>query len=309
MRNSSPISDLFLNDENHGKDGAYRIFLQKLISHPMFTSASAMDLGAVVVLAQFMIARGMTNAILHVEAEYALRSRGVVNVTPVIDCLSLLNFLTPISGSLSYKFELFDGLNFESISHISSTTDKNRRTYNKKIPNEIVDGMFRLCSGENDISPVVVRLKLKGGLVAGVTEGFIGTGQNLFPNIDVHSQLLLASAWCEANEGKRKLATGIKKFINSWLTGASTNESIRRSFNSSVNKRNGFGGGGEYRKAAETLQKPAEIIQSGFSFGDDVCDDDFGLSSVNHATFSRTAVSDGGVHSSPDNIALPNRTR
>lgn len=45
--------------------------------------------------------------------------------------------------------------------------------------------------------------------------------QNTYPNVDVNQELLRMVAWIDANPAKRKTKTGIKRFINTWLSRAS----------------------------------------------------------------------------------------
>jgi len=63
--------------------------------------------------------------------------------------------------------------------------------------------------------------------------------QRAFPAVNVHQELMAMESWCDANPTKRKTKSGIKRFVNLWLTKAqnqggspqakkqSKNESIR----------------------------------------------------------------------------------
>ena len=63
--------------------------------------------------------------------------------------------------------------------------------------------------------------------------------QRAFPAVNVHQELMVMESWCDANPTKRKTKSGIKRFVNSWLSRAqdrggspqaqkqSKNESIR----------------------------------------------------------------------------------
>jgi len=63
--------------------------------------------------------------------------------------------------------------------------------------------------------------------------------QRVFPAVNVHQELMAMESWCDANPTKRKTKSGIKRFVNLWLTKAqnqggspmakksSKNESIR----------------------------------------------------------------------------------
>jgi hypothetical protein len=54
----------------------------------------------------------------------------------------------------------------------------------------------------------------------GITQQQIERWQGLFPGIDVLGQVRAAVAWCEANPTKRKTASGVPRFVTSWLTRA-----------------------------------------------------------------------------------------
>jgi len=49
-------------------------------------------------------------------------------------------------------------------------------------------------------------------------EGDVIAWQRAFPSVDVHQELRAMESWCDANPTKRKTKSGIKRFVNSWLT-------------------------------------------------------------------------------------------
>jgi len=53
-----------------------------------------------------------------------------------------------------------------------------------------------------------------------VTESDIAHYSELYPAVDVESQIRCMIGWCESNPGKRKTKTGVKGFITRWLSKA-----------------------------------------------------------------------------------------
>lgn len=70
-----------------------------------------------------------------------------------------------------------------------------------------------------DESQVVLWLPLNSGEHP-VTGDDIKQAAGLFPSIDVVQEFRAMYAWLDANKAKRKTKTGIKRFINSWLSRA-----------------------------------------------------------------------------------------
>ena len=70
-----------------------------------------------------------------------------------------------------------------------------------------------------DESQVVLWLPLNSGEHP-VTGDDIKQAMGLFPSIDVVQEFRAMYAWLDANQAKRKTKTGIKRFINSWLSRA-----------------------------------------------------------------------------------------
>jgi hypothetical protein len=50
------------------------------------------------------------------------------------------------------------------------------------------------------------------------TIGDIHIFKNCYPNIDVENELRKMEGWCHSNPAKRKTRTGIRRFINAWLS-------------------------------------------------------------------------------------------
>ena len=51
-----------------------------------------------------------------------------------------------------------------------------------------------------------------------VSQSDIDEWQELYPAVDVLQQLRAMRGWCDANPSRRKTKTGIRRFINSWLS-------------------------------------------------------------------------------------------
>lgn len=63
----------------------------------------------------------------------------------------------------------------------------------------------------------VARLILKNKTVHSVCESDVKHYKELYPAVDVLSELRKMQGWCENNPSRRKTAKGIGKFINNWL--------------------------------------------------------------------------------------------
>lgn len=44
--------------------------------------------------------------------------------------------------------------------------------------------------------------------------------QRAYPAVNVHQELAAMESWCDANPARRKTKSGIKRFVNLWLTKA-----------------------------------------------------------------------------------------
>lgn len=71
-----------------------------------------------------------------------------------------------------------------------------------------------------DTSPTVLEFPTvgKGPRHYDVTEAQVSTWMSLFPSVDVMQELRSALAWVIANEGRRKTAGGMPRFLVNWLT-------------------------------------------------------------------------------------------
>ena len=65
--------------------------------------------------------------------------------------------------------------------------------------------------------PPVITLLLNTGVEYPITQADVNGWMELYPAVDVMQELRAMKGWCEANPKKRKTASGIKRFVNSWL--------------------------------------------------------------------------------------------
>jgi hypothetical protein len=60
-------------------------------------------------------------------------------------------------------------------------------------------------------------LKLKSGEMFHFTRAEIAWLSDHYPGVDMERELTNMAEWCEHNPSRRKTATGIKRFVSSWL--------------------------------------------------------------------------------------------
>ncbi len=82
-----------------------------------------------------------------------------------------------------------------------------------------------LCSEPSEMptEPAVISLPLNDGSYHGVTQKEIDKYSELYPAVDVMQELRAMVGWCDSNPQRRKTKTGIKKFVNAWLSRAQNN--------------------------------------------------------------------------------------
>ena len=78
------------------------------------------------------------------------------------------------------------------------------------------------CMEETEISsmPAVIKIPLNDGTFYGVVQEEIDKYTDLYPAVDVVQELRAMVGWSDANAKNRKTRSGIKRFINSWLSRA-----------------------------------------------------------------------------------------
>ena len=78
------------------------------------------------------------------------------------------------------------------------------------------------CSGKQNVpelqgSPVINLLLINGDEYP-ITQSYIDELSALYPAVDVMQEFRAMKGWCDANPKKRKTASGIKRFINNWIS-------------------------------------------------------------------------------------------
>ena len=66
--------------------------------------------------------------------------------------------------------------------------------------------------------PPVIGIMLNTGEEYPITQGYIMELSKLYPAVDVMQELRAMKGWCDANPKKRKTSSGIKRFINGWIS-------------------------------------------------------------------------------------------
>ena len=76
-----------------------------------------------------------------------------------------------------------------------------------------------ICSEQQVAAePPVITIPLNTGEEYPITQGYILELSKLYPAVDVMQELRAMKGWCDANPKKRKTASGIKRFINAWIS-------------------------------------------------------------------------------------------
>ena len=73
---------------------------------------------------------------------------------------------------------------------------------------------------EDDSVPPVIKIPLNDGSEYGVSQDDYQKYTELYPAVDVMQELRSMVGWCDGNPTRRKTKSGVKKFINSWLSKA-----------------------------------------------------------------------------------------
>jgi len=90
---------------------------------------------------------------------------------------------------------------------------KNKEVKNKESKNNNNVSMYAPTSSE-----VVANLPQNDGLFFPITKEQYDRWQELYPAVNVKSELSKIIGWLEANPAKRKTARGMLRFVNSWLS-------------------------------------------------------------------------------------------
>lgn len=130
-----------------------------------------------------------------------------------------------------------------TVTQCNATEEKRRDIEEKK------ENILKEKSDEDDLSfldkgsptdvgspkqeePVFIELILNNGSMYGVPVKDVEEYKKLYPAVDVEQELRNMAGWCMANETNRKTKTGIKRFINSWLSKEQNRGSWGRRINS-----------------------------------------------------------------------------
>lgn len=99
-------------------------------------------------------------------------------------------------------------------------TEKENHAYTLCIQNGYnLDTQNRLEIGKSkDSLNILYTLVLKDGSEYPITEDDLKGWETNFPALDVKNEFLKMQSWCQSNPSKRKTKTGIKRFINGWLS-------------------------------------------------------------------------------------------
>lgn len=108
------------------------------------------------------------------------------------------------------KYQLCDEQNDERVPNECRTSDE-RVTTNKNIRS-------KECKNNNKDLHIVISLILNSGEEYGITDEDVKEYESLYPNVDVMQQLRNMKGWLNSNPTRRKTKSGIKRFINSWLS-------------------------------------------------------------------------------------------
>ena len=88
------------------------------------------------------------------------------------------------------------------------------------------DSIGKVSIGKDNINNIIatpekeifITLTLNDKSEYGVSVDDVEDYKELYPAVDVEQQLRNMKGWCDANPTKRKTKSGIKRFINSWLS-------------------------------------------------------------------------------------------
>ena len=154
--------------------------------------------------------------------------------------------LEPNMGEQSAKKRLTDRPGF--LATQESRPPKRKLTRASGVPKKS-SGQTLGRGGVDDA--VLAKFVCKGDIEVVVTKSYAADLSATYPGVDVEQQLVSASWWCQSNPEKRKTAKGLSRFINSWMSSAFRDASIRKSIQRSAKSSNGFGHGFQYGEPGE----------------------------------------------------------
>ena len=131
-----------------------------------------------------------------------------------------------------------------SSGNVQKKSEKNRL---KPSRNQVEENSS-YCSevSENPSEPPVIFIPLNDGTEFGVMNEDVEKYHKLYPAVDVMQELRSMVGWCDANPTRKKTKSGVKKFINSWLSKAQNN--------------GGVGYGGSFQKMKGNSNPYADMV-------------------------------------------------
>lgn len=85
-------------------------------------------------------------------------------------------------------------------------------------------------------APPVITLPLNDNTDYGITQDEVDHWKELYPAVDVMTELRKMKGWCEGNPAKRKTRRGIMRFVNAWLAKEQDRGGSRKASQSPVNR-------------------------------------------------------------------------
>lgn len=76
----------------------------------------------------------------------------------------------------------------------------------------------KIIPSQAPAEPAVISLPLNDGTLHGVTVAEIAKYRELYPSVDVVQELRNMVGWLDGNPARRKTKTGVRRFINGWLS-------------------------------------------------------------------------------------------
>lgn len=108
-------------------------------------------------------------------------------------------------------------------------------------------------------SPVIISIILNDKTEYPITEADVDGWTDLYPAVDVLQELRKMKGWADANPSKRKTKSGIKRFINAWLS-----KEQDRYHGPAAGQQQPYHGGGGYRNAPPSgVDRLLEMIDRG----------------------------------------------
>ena len=89
------------------------------------------------------------------------------------------------------------------------------------------NGNGREIARAADASPAFLEFPVVSGAWS-LSEALVVEFQELYPTVDVRQESRAALGWVRSNPGRRKTASGMRKFLNTWMTRATNDRGSRR---------------------------------------------------------------------------------